>query len=62
MQCTLTAAVYTQTTDVEGEVNGLMTDDRKVLKLNPEITLLLHEAVIRAATQSIPTRFAQRQP
>lgn len=29
------AAVYTQTTDVEGEVNGLMTYDRKVLKLDP---------------------------
>ena len=28
------AAVYTQTTDVEGEVNGLMTYDRKVIKLN----------------------------
>jgi len=26
-------AVYTQTTDVEGEVNGLMTYDRKVIKL-----------------------------
>jgi beta-galactosidase/beta-glucuronidase len=28
------AAVYTQTTDVESEVNGLMTYDRKVIKLN----------------------------
>jgi len=28
------AAVYTQTTDVEVEVNGLMTYDRKVIKLN----------------------------
>jgi hypothetical protein len=28
------AAVYTQTTDVEGEVNGLMTYDRKVIKLD----------------------------
>jgi len=27
------AAIYTQTTDVEGEVNGLMTYDRKVDKL-----------------------------
>ena len=30
----LTAAVYTQTTDVEIEVNGLMTYDRKVLKMD----------------------------
>ena len=28
------AAVYTQTTDVEVEVNGLMTYDRKVIKLD----------------------------
>jgi hypothetical protein len=31
----LSAAVYTQTTDVEGEVNGLMTYDRQVTKINP---------------------------
>ena len=30
------AAVYTQTTDVETEVNGLMTYDRKVMKVEPE--------------------------
>ncbi|MEO6135378.1 MAG: sugar-binding domain-containing protein [Ginsengibacter sp.] len=29
----LSAAVYTQTTDVEGEVNGFMTYDRKVIKM-----------------------------
>ena len=27
-------AIYTQTTDVEGEVNGFMTYDRKVDKMN----------------------------
>ena len=32
----LSAAVYTQTTDVEIEVNGLMTYDRRVNKLDPE--------------------------
>lgn len=32
----LSAAVYTQTTDVEGEVNGLLTYDREVSKLPPE--------------------------
>jgi len=31
-----TAAVYTQTTDVESEVNGLMTYDRKIIKLDEE--------------------------
>lgn len=28
------AAVYTQTTDVEGEINGFMTYDRKVMKMD----------------------------
>ena len=28
------AAVYTQTTDVEVEINGLLTYDRKVIKLD----------------------------
>ena len=32
----LTAAIYTQTTDVEIEVNGVMTYDRAVIKLSPE--------------------------
>ncbi len=31
----LSAAVYTQTTDVEGEVNGLMTYDRDSIKIDP---------------------------
>jgi beta-galactosidase/beta-glucuronidase len=39
------AAVYTQTTDVEVEVNGLMTYDRKVVKLD--------EARIRKVNQEI---------
>jgi hypothetical protein len=30
----LCAGVYTQTTDVEGEVNGLMTYDREVIKMD----------------------------
>jgi beta-galactosidase/beta-glucuronidase len=38
----LSAAVYTQTTDVEGEVNGFMTYDRKVIKVAPEALRKLH--------------------
>ena len=34
--CGFAAAVYTQTTDVEVEVNGLMTYDRKEMKVEPE--------------------------
>lgn len=33
----LAAAVYTQTTDVEIEVNGLMTYDRAVVKIDPDV-------------------------
>jgi len=36
IQAGFSAAVYTQTTDVEGEVNGLMTYDRKVIKLEED--------------------------
>ncbi len=40
------AAVYTQTTDVEGEVNGLMTYDRKVIKIDEAKVRQANEAVI----------------
>lgn len=40
------AAVYTQTTDVEGEVNGLMTYDRKVVKINEEAVKKANQSVI----------------
>ena len=36
-------AVYTQTTDVEGEVNGLMTYDREVQKFSPEELAEIHQ-------------------
>jgi hypothetical protein len=39
----LAAAVYTQTTDVEIEVNGLMTYDREVIKLDPAETAQWHK-------------------
>jgi hypothetical protein len=42
----LAAAVYTQTTDVEGEVNGLMTYDRKVVKFDAAKLAALHRALI----------------
>jgi len=38
----LAAAVYTQTSDCEGEVNGLMTYDRKVVKFDTEHMSALH--------------------
>ena len=45
------AAVYTQTTDVEGEVNGLMTYDRKVNKLDIESLNKANSAVIEAGSK-----------
>src|SRR5258705_5985743 len=36
----LSAAVYTQTTDVEIEVNGLMTYDREIVKIDRKSTRL----------------------
>ena len=39
----LAAAIYTQTTDVEIEVNGLLTYDRKVIKLPIESTKKIHK-------------------
>ena len=42
----LAAAVYTQTTDVETEVNGLMTYDRKVIKFDQEHMQEMHNRLI----------------
>lgn len=41
----LSAAVYTQTTDVEGEVNGLMTYDREVIKIPAEKLKEMHSVL-----------------
>jgi len=45
----LAGSVYTQTTDVENEVNGLMTYDRKVLKYDADALRKAHQAIISAA-------------
>jgi beta-galactosidase/beta-glucuronidase len=42
----LAAAIYTQTTDVEGEVNGLMTYDRKVVKFDAAKLAELHRKLM----------------
>jgi len=42
----LAAAVYTQTTDVESEVNGLMTYDREVIKFDEAHMREMHQALI----------------
>ena len=44
----VSAAVYTQTTDVEGEVNGLMTYDRVITKMPAEELFKINREVIEA--------------
>lgn len=39
----ISAGVYTQTTDVEGEINGLITYDRKVIKIPAEKLYKIHK-------------------
>ncbi|MCP3982958.1 MAG: beta-galactosidase [bacterium] len=42
----LAGAIYTQTTDVEAEMNGLLTYDRAVFKLPPESLAALHRGIV----------------
>jgi hypothetical protein len=44
----LSAAVYTQTTDVEYEGNGLLTYDRAVIKIDPEILRKINQGQVAA--------------
>ena len=47
----VSAAVYTQTTDVEGEVNGLMTYDRKIVKMDEKRLNAVNQSVINSAKE-----------
>ncbi|MGW3407682.1 PA14 domain-containing protein [Streptomyces sp. NPDC000888] len=47
-------AVYTQISDVEGELNGLLTYDRKVMKPDVQRLRVAHEALIRDASRATP--------
>jgi beta-galactosidase/beta-glucuronidase len=49
----LSAGIYTQTTDVEVEVNGFMTYDREVIKLDPEKTAALHKKLSQPPPKEI---------
>ncbi|MGW3992650.1 glycoside hydrolase family 2 protein [Amycolatopsis sp. NPDC004772] len=46
----LSGAVYTQTTDVENEVNGLLTYDRRVVKVDPVVVAKCVRAVIETGS------------
>lgn len=45
----IAGGVYTQTTDVEGEINGLMTYDRKVIKIAAAELAQLHQTLFHSA-------------
>ncbi len=47
----LSAAIYTQTTDVEHEINGLVTYDRQVEKMDLNKVSEINEAVIKETTK-----------
>ena len=49
----LGGSIYTQTTDVEIEVNGLMTYDRKVLKFDPTALKKAHAEIVRRANDGL---------
>lgn len=44
----LSAAVYTQTTDVEEEINGLITYDRKVIKMNEQRVRAINQKICKS--------------
>ena len=48
----LCAAIYTQVSDVEDEINGLLTYDRKVEKVDPEKMLPVAVALQRALEEN----------
>jgi len=47
----ISCAIYTQTTDVEHEINGLVTYDRQVEKMNFEKVKAINEAVIQTSKE-----------
>ncbi|MEU0806923.1 PA14 domain-containing protein [Streptomyces sp. NPDC005970] len=51
-------AVYTQISDVEGELNGLLTYDRKVVKPDVRRLKAAHEALIDDASRATPANCA----
>jgi beta-galactosidase len=46
----IAAGIYTQTTDVEGEINGLITYDRKVIKIPAKEAAALHKPLLEHPT------------
>ena len=53
----LSASVYTQTTDVEGEVNGMMTYDRRICKMGAETIARINAGFLPPKILSDTTTF-----
>jgi hypothetical protein len=59
----LSAAVYTQTTDVEVEVNGLLSYDREIIKLKPETIAKAHRRLYGPAPRvEVVAATSQKEP
>ena len=52
----LSVAIYTQTTDVEHEVNGVLTYDRAVEKMDTDRIRAINQAVIQAGLRLVPQK------
>ncbi|MBQ7580039.1 MAG: glycoside hydrolase family 2 [Clostridia bacterium] len=48
----LSATVYTQVTDVEGEINGLMTYDREIIKIEGDSISRMNKAMYAASPEN----------
>jgi len=48
------AGVYTQTTDVEGEINGLLTYDRKIIKIDEQRVKEINQKICKSLNELIP--------
>lgn len=52
----LAGCVYTQTTDVEGEINGLITYDRRIVKFEESALAAVHDRIRREFARGILPR------
>ena len=49
----LSAAVYTQLSDIEEEINGILTYDRKVIKLRPQTVRRMNRILYKEFERSV---------
>lgn len=56
IQAGLSAAIYTQTTDVEVEINGLMTYDREIVKFDAAQMAQWHAGLLHPVTTALTPR------